>query len=514
MSQGNGHAAGNGTVDLAQPLKAPEWNDEEQLIGSVLFNHLKERPYEECKYRDDPDVNEAMATLKPQDFKVEVNAVVWREMQKLSRRFEWIDPAILQLNLKDAGDIAKDEVSRLLLNYYKVQTAANTKVYFEKILRRNLETATRLAITDAHCDLLEGAKSTNEVCVDLQCAIEDIRGASSFGAKFIKPKTVTEILSTEDEEDVDWLWSGFLARGLLTTLIGYPKAGKSTLLGHMLKSSTDGGECITTVKDFRVLIISEEPQRMLRKRYADLGLKDNVHTVPKLPNSKLTFEEWQQMIDEIVSIASDYDAVIFDSFSYISPIEDENSASEVGKAIAELSKLTSLDLAVLLVHHSKKDGGDEGKAARGSGHFMAAVDVQMELRRFDTTSTDDKRRRIVSYSRDEATPPDVVIEIREQEGYVNLGSKAEYDEVLKEQIEEAGDDRLIATKVQVAVEVMSKESGGFAKSKIRKLAHIHPRNIDEVIGSLLGQELIEILGNPEAARPKYILTPKGRDRAF
>src|SRR5438094_3950293 len=40
--------------------------------------------------------------------------------------------------------------------------------------------------------------------------------------------------------DVKWLWKPFIGEGLLTLLAAAPKAGKSTLLAHLLRAMLDG----------------------------------------------------------------------------------------------------------------------------------------------------------------------------------------------------------------------------------------------------------------------------------
>ena len=68
-----------------------------------------------------------------------------------------------------------------------------------------------------------------------------------------------------------------------------------------------------------------------------------------------------------------------------------------------------LALATLLVHHPAKGDGTEGRAPRGSGALMGAVECLMEFRRFDAADPEDTRRVITAYSRFPETPDKVVV---------------------------------------------------------------------------------------------------------
>jgi len=46
------------------------------------------------------------------------------------------------------------------------------------------------------------------------------------------------------------------------------------------------------------------------------------------------------------------------------------------------------NLAIVLVHHARKSGGENGEAIRGSGAILATVDIAVELSRVGPTSDD------------------------------------------------------------------------------------------------------------------------------
>jgi hypothetical protein len=77
-----------------------------------------------------------------------------------------------------------------------------------------------------------------------------------------------------------------------------------------------------------------------------------------------------------------------------------------------------------LVHHLRKGDGQEATGARGSGALPAFVDVILELRRYDASVRQDRRRVLTGYSRWDDTPDELVVELVEDgTGYRAHGDK-------------------------------------------------------------------------------------------
>ena len=80
-----------------------------------------------------------------------------------------------------------------------------------------------------------------------------------------------------DSEPVDWLWHGYIAPETTTLIVGRWKAGKTTLICHLLKEMANGGNLAGEVQAAKVLVISEETGRVWKKRRDEIGLGDHVH---------------------------------------------------------------------------------------------------------------------------------------------------------------------------------------------------------------------------------------------
>ena len=75
---------------------------------------------------------------------------------------------------------------------------------------------------------------------------------------------------------------------------------------------------------------------------------------------------------------------------------------------------SDLGLAVLVLHHPKKGETKEGQAARGIGVLNAEVDIVLEMTHFSNPSSDDRRRKIVAYSRFDETPRRRLLELNRE----------------------------------------------------------------------------------------------------
>jgi hypothetical protein len=215
-----------------------------------------------------------------------------------------------------------------------------------------------------------------------------------------------------DDVNSKKLWGDYLHAECITLLSSLPKAGKTTLISHLLRSF-EGGEafCGMEVTPARVLIVSEEHQGRWAKRRDTLGLTDALDFVCRPFNGKPSVELWQKFVAHIASLASkaSYHLVVLDTISSLWPVTDENDAAQMQAALLPLHTITLTGAGVLAVHHLRKSGGDEGTGARGSGALTGFVDAILELRRFDSANRKCAKRVLTGFGRWEV-PPELVVE--------------------------------------------------------------------------------------------------------
>jgi hypothetical protein len=242
----------------------------------------------------------------------------------------------------------------------------------------------------------------------------DNKGGSSAETIFLPASQ----LLAQPQATTEWALPGYLPKGGVTLLSSRPKLGKSTLSAHIARALLQGIEVIgrQATKVGRVAYLSEEPPPLFADRLRILGLDSDRLLVAFRHQAR-------QPLPELVRQALDMGAevVIVDTVAAWAGIEDENSATEVEKALRPVISLAQeREASILLLHHLNKVDGPEGTAHRGSGHLVAMADVAVELRRPEGHAPE-TRRVLRALSRYQETPQELVIDLQGG-NYVALGT--------------------------------------------------------------------------------------------
>jgi hypothetical protein len=100
--------------------------------------------------------------------------------------------------------------------------------------------------------------------------------------------------------------------------------------------------------------------------------------------------------------------------------DDENRTGPVLEAMRPLQEAAARDLAVVMVRHDRKSGGEVGVSGRGSSAFTGVVDTVMSIRRPEG-NTRPTIRKIEALSRFSEVPTELMIELVDGE-YRSLGT--------------------------------------------------------------------------------------------
>ena len=101
----------------------------------------------------------------------------------------------------------------------------------------------------------------------------------------------------------------------------------------------------------------------------------------------------------------------------------ENNSGDALAAMAPLQRAAAEGLAVVVVRHERKSGGQVGDSGRGSSAFAGAVDTVLSLRRPEGNHSKNLRL-LEGISRLDGVPGELVIELT-SEGYVAHGTRAD-----------------------------------------------------------------------------------------
>lgn len=230
------------------------------------------------------------------------------------------------------------------------------------------------------------------------------------------------------DPNADWFWHGYVSRHAVTLFSSLWKAGKTTMLAHLLRAFGEGGVfCGRTVRPARVLYVTEEPESMWARRRDRIGIRDHAHFQVRPFKTRPTMVAWVALLEHLRKQvdADGFDLVTFDPLTTLWPVEKENEAGPVADALMPLQILTE-KAGVFLSHHFRKSGGEEATGARGSGALPGFVDTIMELRRYAPGDRKDRRRVISGYGRFEETPEEIVIELTaDGSNYATHGDKGD-----------------------------------------------------------------------------------------
>src|SRR5262245_60068171 len=210
-----------------------------------------------------------------------------------------------------------------------------------------------------------------------------------------------------------WLWQGYLARGNVTLLTSLWKSGKTTLVAVQLARLRQGGELAgLPLAAGRAAVVSEESPEHWRARHEKLDFGNHVCFFCRPFLGKPRPAEWLSLLDRLAEVHARHglDLVVLDPLAAFLPGRGENNAGVMLEALMPLQRLTAQGVSVLVLHHPRKGDSPAGQAARGSGALAGYVDILLEMKGL-TQDGADRRRLLRAFSRHEATPRQLVIEL-------------------------------------------------------------------------------------------------------
>jgi hypothetical protein len=201
---------------------------------------------------------------------------------------------------------------------------------------------------------------------------------------------------------VDWLVPNLMGRDWMCKLSGREKSGKSVLAFVGVIGPLERGEATVfgdATERATTLIYTEEPADAIIEKLADAGLRG----AGVIYAHELGGHSWKEKVKVLVAVASarGHKLIFIDNFSRAAEVEDENGP-EMGRAAEYLAeRAKAAQLAVLVLHHHRKAGGNVFDLSRGGTALAAACDVNIALQEVGTP--EDRRRKLTSRGRLKAT---------------------------------------------------------------------------------------------------------------
>jgi hypothetical protein len=229
-------------------------------------------------------------------------------------------------------------------------------------------------------------------------------------------------------DEPEWIVESYVAKSAITDVNGKPKAAGKTTWALYLSSKVLGGEPFMDLATMKtgVLYLTEQSASTDREALDRAGLLDREELAVLFWRDTIGVN-WPEIVHEAAEEAVRRDAqlLIVDTLPQFAGLKGdaENSATGALTAMQPLQEVAATyNLAIIIVRHERKSGGQVGVAGRGSTAFAGAVDLIVSIRRSEGAARP-TIRELHALSRFDETPDVLVVELTES-GYRALGDKA------------------------------------------------------------------------------------------
>lgn len=230
-------------------------------------------------------------------------------------------------------------------------------------------------------------------------------------------QTITEAeLMNSEEPDLEWIVDGLLFAGGFSLLTGRPKSGKTTLARNLAVKLAHGEDFLgRATRRANVLFVALEEHRG--------GFKAEWSRMNRPTDDRVTFSigmpedmtGFYRMLAVTVKVGQ-YDLAIIDHLGHVARTDDLNDYAKTRAALDPYRQLARKSGAhVMLLHHSKKQGGEYGGEALGSTAITGLVDTALMI------GFTGERREIYSINRHGEALEKTLLEFDAERGAVDTG---------------------------------------------------------------------------------------------
>lgn len=209
----------------------------------------------------------------------------------------------------------------------------------------------------------------------------------------------------------------YIVKGALTELTGYAKKGKTSLLAYLVGCVVHGVECLDrpTIRTGALWLTEERPSTF-RATLSRAGLLDapglRISCRWDVPASMTWPAIVQAAVEQCKATASGL--LIIDTLPAWAGLtgDKENNAGDALEALEPLQRAAAEGLAVVIVRHDRKGGGEVGTSGRGSSAFAGAMDTLLALKQPEGQGHPNQRV-LTAISRFDGVPLSLVVEREE-----------------------------------------------------------------------------------------------------
>jgi hypothetical protein len=229
-------------------------------------------------------------------------------------------------------------------------------------------------------------------------------------------------------DKTEWIAKALVPKGAITSINAKIKLGKTALVLAMSRAVVDGIDFLgePTTKSNVVYLTEQSASSFDRAiNLADLrGRQGFLY----LPFTETCGMEWPAVAAHVSMVCKEMKAslLVVDTLSQFAGIagDSENDAGAALAAMLPLQKIAAEGIAVVIVRHARKSGGDIDDAGRGSSAFDGTADLILSLRKPDGNQPENRRLLSSSGRYSGETHNNLLIELTDA-GYVAIGNQQE-----------------------------------------------------------------------------------------
>jgi hypothetical protein len=366
--------------------------------------------------------------LDSMDFFLPMHRVIHRHLKKLAAEGKPTDDTVLLCDslqekneLEAAGGVAY--LSQLPDGLPKFSNLA----HYAQIIKEKSEVRSRIYKYRSQADRLHSANGNAKLLLE-----EDAREFVSYFTPRVEVETKRMRLKSAADaptyDETEWIAKALVPKGAITSINARIKIGKTAFVLAMCRAVLGGLDFLgepTTKTD--VIYLTEQPASSWDRavKLADLrGQQGFLY----LPLAETWGMEWPDVAAHVSTVCKEMKAslLVVDTLSKFAriPGDSENDAGAAGVAMLPLEKIAAEGVAVVMVRHARKSGGDIEDAARGSSAFDGTADVILSLRKPDGNQAENRRLLNSSGRYSGETHNNLLIELTDA-GYVAIGNQQE-----------------------------------------------------------------------------------------
>jgi hypothetical protein len=387
-------------IQSSASLRAPANVDAEQaVLGAILIKN---------------DIIDAvMRTLSPADFYSLRNGKIYSAMSELKRENIPIDLITLCQRLQSSSTLEDVGGSAYIAGILETTPSAanfthHVQIVAEMACKRDVLSQLKQIEFDlgASGNLAGIAKRIRDISVKITSDYEKQPSEATYVREFNGGDLQRQAINL-DGPSLCYLpvlgQEGFFVRGWSHLLSSYPRVGKTELLVRLVSE---------WLKE-KILYFSEEGKGTWTARLKQIPyVYDHVTIVDALG---MTATEIGQRIKE-----GQETIIIVDTVRNLLGLENENDNSEVARCINPIVLAArATGKTSIVVHHSRKAGGDHGESITGGHAFMGSVDIVLEIKR---EGREDSYRRLIRGWGRVVEVPKLLYELKSDKKMIVLGS--------------------------------------------------------------------------------------------